>query len=309
MAPQEGNPSREENGSCRLPFRSRFVTVSKGLRMHAFDEGDGPVAFLLHGNPTWAFLYRELIPALRDHMRVVAPDHIGCGYSDRPDEGQYGYRLRDRVEDFSRLVDSVTAGEPVDLVVHDWGGLIGLAWAVDHPDRLRSLVVFNSAAFRVPEDRRFHWTLRWARRSPLAHLAIRRWNAFGIAAMRLGCRRRPTASVRRGFYAPHRGSRGRIAQAKFVEDIPLAPGDPSYDVVKNTELGLERLKDRPVLVCWGLRDFIFHEGFLQRWKWFFPSAEVRTFSDAGHYVLEDAGERVIPAVRDFLVRIQTSASD
>ena len=113
------------------PFEGRFLDLD-GVRMHYLDEGAGPPVIMVHGNPTWSYYYRHLILALRDRYRVIVPDHVGCGLSDKPDEGSYPYRLERRVRDLERLIDHVELDGKVTLVVHDWGGMIGMAWAAHH---------------------------------------------------------------------------------------------------------------------------------------------------------------------------------
>lgn len=283
-----------------VPFPSHFCELGAGYRLHYWDEGHGRIVLLLHGNPTWCFMWRDLVGELRTFRRVVVPDHLGCGYSDRPQPGTYGFTLEERVRDLGQFLDRVAPGERIDLVVHDWGGLIGLSWGVRHPERVGSLVVLNSAAFTVPESTRLHWVLRWCRRSRIAKEAMRRWNAFLQGALWLGARKRLPAWVRRGYRAPYQRVTDREAIVRFVEDIPLGPGDPSYRFLHETEDLLGRLRDRPLLLCWGGRDFIFDRVFLERWCQYFPEAEVAVFPDAGHYVLEDAGRAVLERIRRFL---------
>ena len=131
------------------PFTSHYIGVS-GLKYHYIDEGQGEPIVMVHGNPTWSFYYRELIKALSGSYRCIASDHIGCGLSDKPDVTDYDYRLRSRVDDLDKLSNTVTAGEKITLVLHDWGGMIGMAYALRHPEKIARLVVMNTAAFLPP---------------------------------------------------------------------------------------------------------------------------------------------------------------
>ncbi|GAB4249829.1 MAG: alpha/beta fold hydrolase [Acidobacteriota bacterium] len=301
---EEGSPtSGWEERTRLLPFASHFCELDGGHRLHYLDEGRGKIALLLHGNPTWCFLWRDLVGELRTFRRVLVPDHLGCGHSDRPRPGDYDFTLEQRVRDLDQFLGAVAPGEVVDLVVHDWGGLIGFGWGVRHPGRIRSLVVLNSAAFTVPESSRLHWVLRWCRRSPIAKGAMRRWNAFLHGALWLGARKRLPAWVKRGYRAPYRRAADREAIVRFVEDIPLGPADPSYRFLRETEDLLPQLRDRPLLLCWGGRDFIFDGAFLERWRRAFPEAEVALFPEAGHYVLEDAGKAALERICKFLERV------
>ena len=132
------------------PFVGRFLDLD-GVEMHYLDEGRGPLIVMVHGNPTWSYAWRRLVLALRDDHRVLVPDHVGCGLSDKPDDTRYPYRLERRIDDLQRLIDHAAPDGDVTLVVHDWGGMIGLGWAARHPERLARLVLLNTAAFPLPD--------------------------------------------------------------------------------------------------------------------------------------------------------------
>lgn len=283
------------------PFPRRYLDVG-GARMAYLDEGTGDPVVLVHGNPTWSFFFRDLIAALRDRCRMVAMDHVGCGMSDRPDDSRYEYRLARRVEDLDRLLDHLNLRSDLTLVLHDWGGMIGMAWASRHPERVRRLVILNTAAFRLPTTKRLPWQLWIVRNTPLGPLLVRGLNAFSLGLVHTCPIRALPPAVRAGYLAPYRSWADRRAVLRFVQDIPLRPGDPSYDLVRSVEEGLPRFSTVPMLICWGLRDFVFDADFLTLWRERFPHAEVHAFADAGHLVLEDAGDRIPGLLRDFLDR-------
>lgn len=281
------------------PFEGQYLDLD-GLRYHYLDEGEGEVVVAVHGNPTWSFYYRDLVRALRGEYRVVVPDHIGCGLSDKPGDDDYDYTLSRRIADFSRLMDELDV-EDINLVLHDWGGMIALAWAVRHPDRIKRLVVFNTAAFGLPETRRFPWQLWLVRDTPLGPFMVRGLNAFARGATHLACtRKRLAKEIRDAYCAPYDNWSDRIATLRFVQDIPLRPGDRGFDIVSNTAAQLDVFRDRPVLVCWGAKDFVFDDHFLAQWRRILPNADVHRFADCGHWVLEDASEDVIPLIQKFL---------
>jgi haloalkane dehalogenase len=281
------------------PFRSKWLDID-GLQMHYLDEGEGEIVVAVHGNPTWSFYYRDLVQALRGEYRIIVPDHMGCGLSDKPNDDRYDYRLGRRVEDFGRLMDDLGL-EDINLVVHDWGGMIGLAWAVRNPGMIRRLVILNTAAFHLPKTKAFPWQLWMVRDTPLGPLMVRGFNGFARGAARFACtRKKLSREVRDAYCAPYDSWADRIATLRFVQDIPLRPADPGYEIVTDTSASLEVFRDRPVLMCWGDRDFVFDHHFLAEWERIYPQAEVHRFPDCGHYILEDASEQVIPLIRDFL---------
>ena len=141
------------------PFTGRYLDLD-GLRYHYLDEGEGPLVVMVHGNPSWSFYYRNLVLALRDRFRCIVPDHIGCGFSDKPGDERYDYTLAQRVADLERLLEHVGGSEKVTLVLHDWGGMIGMAWAARHPERIARLVILNTAAFHLPAEKKFPPALR-----------------------------------------------------------------------------------------------------------------------------------------------------
>jgi cis-3-alkyl-4-acyloxetan-2-one decarboxylase len=277
------------------PFASREMSLG-GLRYHYLDEGRGPVLLLVHGNPTWSFYWRNLVLGLRDGCRLVVPDHLGCGLSDKPQD--YPYRLEQHIANLRTLVERLDLRE-VTLLAHDWGGAIGLGAALEMPDRFSRFVLFNTAAFRSD---RMPWRIRACRAPLVGALAIRGFNAFARAALWMAvCHHdRMTPAVRAGLLAPYDNWRHRIAIDRFVNDIPMGPRHPSYRRLLQIEQGLPSLRDRRLMLIWGLRDWCFTPHFLARFQEIFPGAAVHQFEDAGHYVIEDAHERIVPLVRSFV---------
>lgn len=282
------------------PFQGRYFERN-GLRLHYLDEGSGDPVVMLHGNPTWSFYYRNLVLGLRDAYRTIVPDHIGCGLSDKPDDTQYNYRLAERVSDLEALLDHLGVTKDLTLVLHDWGGMIGMAYATRYPDRIRRLLILNTAAFHLPKGKRLPWSLRLCRSKFLGPLLVRGLNAFCRGALNYCAVQPLSEAVRAAYLAPYDSWPNRIAVLRFVQDIPLQPGDASYAVVSQVEQRLPTLQDVPMLICWGERDFVFDGEFLNAWKERFPHANVHTFAGAGHFVLEDASSDLIPLVRSFLL--------
>ena len=295
--------------SACYPFTGRHHDLD-GLRYHYLDEGSGEPVVMVHGNPSWSFYYRNLVLALRERYRCIVPDHIGCGFSDKPGDDRYDYTLASRVGDLERLLDHILLPDrKITLVLHDWGGMIGMAYAVRHPERIRRLVILNTAAFPLPPEQKFPFALRLCRDTQLGALLVRGANAFSLAASFVGCKRNPMPKqLRRAYRLPYDSWQNRIATLRFVQDIPLSPGDRSYQLVNATAAGLEQFRKLPMLILWGDLDFVFTPRFLDEWQKRFPAAEVHRFADAGHYVLEDAASEVIPLVQAFLARTEATES-
>lgn len=272
-----------------------------GLSMHYLDEGEGDPVVMVHGNPTWSFYYRKLVLALApEGYRCIVPDHIGMGLSDKPGDDRYAYTLESRVDDLGRLIDHLDLDSKITLVVHDWGGMIGMGWAARHADRIGRLVILNTGAFPLPAGRAFHAPLRFTR-TALGGLLVRRFNAFSAIAARKCVTRRPMPKdVRDAYTAPYDSWDDRIATLRFVQDIPLRDEDPGYAIVRDTGEGLHQFRETPTAIFWGDKDFVFDQPFLDEWRRHLPEAEVTQFADCGHYVLEDAAEEIVPAVKRFL---------
>jgi haloalkane dehalogenase len=282
------------------PFKSHQFDRGGGIRLRYIDEGTGDPVVMVHGNPSWSFYYRNLAIALRGSHRVIVPDHIGCGFSDKPGDDAYEYTLDSRVADLEALLDSLGVDRDITLVVHDWGGAIGFAYATKYPDRIKRLIVLNTSAFLKPPTKTMPLALSFVRSTPIGALLVRGFNAFALGASIVGCKRRSMTPRERHWYRkPYDSWKNRIATLRFVQDIPLGPGDRAWNRMVETQDRLELLRDKPMLICWGMKDFVFDHHFLTEWERRFPNAEVHRFDDCGHYILEDAADEVIPLVAAF----------
>lgn len=277
------------------PFTSRELRIGPH-RYHYVDEGQGQTLLLVHGNPTWSFYWRELVRALAPKFRVIAVDHIGCGLSDKP--RKYPYRLAQHIDNLGEFIQRLDL-EHITLLAHDWGGPIGLGAALAARERFRRFVLFNSAAFRA---KRIPMRIRVCRAPLLGRVAVQGLNLFARAALRMAvCRHeRMTPAVRAGLLAPYDSWRHRQAIYRFVADIPMSPRDSSYQTLCEIEENLWQLASDPWLLIWGLRDWCFTPEFLDQFLTYFPQAQVHRLPNAGHYVVEDAYERIVPIVKAFI---------
>ncbi|MFG0334484.1 MAG: alpha/beta fold hydrolase [Maioricimonas sp. JB049] len=277
------------------PFESHSLDL-EGVRYHYVDEGSGEPLLLVHGNPTWSFAWRHLIRDLSRDYRVLAVDHVGCGLSDKP--ADYPYRLGQHVSNLKRLVETLDL-QDISLFGHDWGGCIGMGMAGEMPERIRRIVLMNTAAFR---SKQIPLRIAVCRLPVLGALGVRGLNLFSRSALTMAVshRERMTPAVRAGYLAPYDSWAHRVAVHRFVQDIPLRPGHPSYETLVGIESRLERLQDHPMLLIWGEQDWCFTTEFLAEWQQRFPEAEVMRIPEAGHYVFEDAHEQMLPRIRQFL---------
>src|SRR5262249_45352562 len=193
------------------PFDGRRFAQA-GLGLHYLDEGAGDPVVMLHGNPTWSFYYRNLVLSLRDSYRCVVPDHIGCGLSDKPPESLYDYSLKSRIDDVAALLDHLGLRENLTLVLHDWGGMIGMAVATRHPNPIMPLIVSNTGACPLPNSKSFPWQLWLGRNTRLGAWLILKQNAFcRAAASWCVTRKKLPADVRAMYLKPYDSPEHRVA--------------------------------------------------------------------------------------------------
>jgi haloalkane dehalogenase len=279
------------------PFEPKTLLCGSA-RMSYLDEGarTDEAVLLVHGNPTWSFYYRGLVQRLAGTgMRCVAPDHIGMGLSDKPQD--YPYRLETHIENLERLVASLGLRR-VHLVVHDWGGAIGFGWAARHPEMVARIVVLNTAAF---PSQRMPWRIAVCRTPLLGEAIVRGLNGFAGPATWMAVRRKALpAEVKHGYLFPYDSWRNRIGVARFVADIPMRADHPTMSTLKQVEAGLAQFQNRPITILWGGGDFCFNDSFFDRWRVTYPHATARHLPDAGHYVLEDATQEELAGIADFL---------
>ena len=281
------------------PFPSRWLTLEGDVRLHYLDEGprSAPPVVMVHGNPTWSFYFRNLISGLSRTHRVIALDHIGCGLSDKPQD--YPYTLEQHIRNLETLLLHLDLHD-VTLALHDWGGAIGMGFGTRHPERIARLVLFNTSAFYLPA---VPWVLHLARSRVLGEVMLRGLNAFALGASVVGLHHheRMTSQVRAGYLAPYASWADRVAVYRFVQDIPVTAAHPTRETVNAIDARLPMLAECPTLIFWGARDFVFTvRDFLAGWRQRFPKAQVHVFEDAGHYVVEDAHERILPLIQAFL---------
>lgn len=278
------------------PFSPKQFTTPTGARLSYLDEGprSDEAVLMLHGNPTWSFFYRNVVRTLSPNLRCVAPDHIGMGLSEKPQS--YDYTLATRIADLEALVASLGL-KRVHLIVHDWGGAIGCGFATRHPEMIGRMVILNTAAFFSPHIPR---RIALCRLGILGKMLVRGFNGFAGPASWMSTVRPLPVDVKHGFLFPYDSWANRVAVHRFVMDIPMQASHPMRTTLDGIEAKLPLLADRAKLILWGGRDFCFNDHFLTRWREIFPQASVQRYTEAGHYVLEDAGDDALQRICAFL---------
>jgi pimeloyl-ACP methyl ester carboxylesterase len=294
------DPMLENILTKSFPFKRNFINRN-GHQYHYVNEGQGSPVVMVHGNPSWSFYYRNLVTELSENHQCIVPDHIGCGLSDKPSDEGYDYTLVNRIDDLVALLDHLDVKENITLVVHDWGGMIGMGYAARYPERIKRLVVLNTGAFHLPKAKKLPPALWLGRNTFVGTLLVRGFNAFSSVASYIGVKRQPMSKeIRQAYVAPFNSWKNRISTLRFIQDIPLKPGDRNYQLVAEISDSLEQFNKLPMLICWGLKDFVFDKYFLAEWQQRFPDAKVHAFDDCGHYILEDASAEVVPLINNFL---------
>lgn len=275
-------------------FQSHFANIND-VRMHYIDEGQGPVIVMVHGNPTWSYYYRNLIRLLSANHRVIAVDHIGCGLSDKP-QG-YRYTLGQHIDNLDNLLGQLEITS-FSLVVHDWGGAIGMGLATRYPERIQKIVVLNTAAFL---SKRIPFRIQICKWPVIGPFIVRAFNAFAWPATFMAVTKPLKKEVAAAYLAPYDSWRNRVAIAAFVRDIPLTDDHVSYPVLEQIDTSLSSIHDAgiPLLILWGGRDFCFDKVFYDEWCRRFPDAEKHYFTDGGHYILEDKIQEIEPLIERF----------
>jgi len=283
------NPSDWINRSL-YPFESRFLFLESG-RMHFVDEGSGGPIVMVHGNPTWSFVYRELIKGLSPPFRCIAMDHIGFGLSDKP-EG-WSYRPADHAGNLEKLIETLGL-KKITLVVQDWGGPIGLSYAVRHPDNVRSIVILNTWMWPVSGVLHYELFSRLMGGAP-GRFLIRRFNFFVTVLMRQMFHGKMPKEVYRHYVMPLNHPKDRKGCRVFPKEI-LGSGQWLAGLWSRREV----LRTKPALILWGMRDIAFRKQELNRWTRFLPHARVERFEKTGHFVQDEKGEDICPIIDAFL---------
>ena len=274
------------------PFESHYLDLEMG-KMNYVDEGSGAPVVMVHGNPTWSFLYRHLIKQLAPEYRCVAMDHIGFGLSDKPTD--WTYRPEDHARNLTTLIEALDLKD-ITLVVQDWGGPIGLSYAINHPENVKRLVIMNTWMWPVNHDW-YYIAFSGFTGGPIGRFLIKRFNFFARVIMRqaYGDKTKLTEHIHRHYLKP-------LEVPEERKGCWVFPGQILGSTAWLRDLWARRslLADKPKLIVWGMKDIAFREQELSTWVDAFPDAEVIKLGDAGHFVQEEAVDELGQAVKRFL---------
>lgn len=273
-----------------FPYESRFLDLH-GCRIHYVDEGAGPVMLMLHGNPTWSFLYRHLIARLRDRFRCIALDYPGFGLSSAAPD--YRFLPAEHARVLEAFVETLDLRDST-LFVQDWGGPIGLRVAARQPGRFRALVVANTWAWPITGVAHFEWFSRLIG-GPVGGFLIRRFNLLVNLFIPAGHKRtRLPSEVMAHYRRPFPTAPSRVATHVFPREIT-----GSAQLLSDVEAGLARLAHLPALIVWGDGDFAFRRQERQRFESIFAHHTTRLLRGAGHFVQDDAPDEIADAIVDW----------
>lgn len=293
------------------PWKPNWFRSPEGA-LHYVDEGPraGRPVVLVHGNPTWGYLFREFVPVLvAAGHRVIVPDHLGFGRSDKPG-GVELYEVARHAGRLEALLESLDLGGAV-VVPHDWGGPIVLRWAGRHPDRVAGLFILNTLAHGVspailpPGKQRLPLPvpLHLFRTPGVGELLVQGLDAFKPLMFRLAVERseRLTPTIRRAYRSVHPGWSERAGMLAFARQLPDRPGGPINAMNEETEALLAKhYRRKPVRIVWGERDRVLPASLIETaWLRTLPDAEVTPIPEAGHFLQEDAPEQVVPELTRF----------
>ncbi len=288
----------DETFDGSFPYVPHYHRVD-GIDIHFVDEGNGEPVVMVHGDPTWGYLYRNFVPALMQKYRCIVPDHMGMGKSSVPQERSL-YWLEQHIANLEALLLHLDLFN-ITLIVHDWGGPVGLGVAVRHPERITRLVILNTWAFAPWPGGPLPRLLEIIRLERGEAFVLKK-NGYLEAALRGTTYKTDnlTETVMKAYHAPFRTPESRLAMLCWSRDIPVLETDRSYAEMKRIEQSLSRFSNLPVLLMWGMKDPVLTPAVLRRWQEIYPRAKTYELEDASHFLQEDTPELIVKRIEEFL---------
>ncbi len=287
----------KETFNGTFPFKPHFKMIN-GFRMHYVDEGKGEPIVCLHGEPTWSYLYRKFIPPLSKTNRVIVPDHMGFGKSDVPQDKPY--LLAQHIDNLTKLLLELDL-KNITLVGQNWGGPIMFGFAVNYPERVKRLVIMNTSVGVFPEGSST-WVSNMEEQGTYDGFFENLRETLPILLTRGGVGKdtEVTDTMIWAYTAPFPNKESTIGAKAFPRDIPVGRNHPSAGIMYSILDKLDLLRDKPKVIIWGLQDPVFPRSVLDRWLGIYPGTEVHELPEASHFLQEDASEKIVKIIQEFL---------
>lgn len=276
------------------PFASHWYDLGRA-RMHYVDVGQGPVLLMIHACPMWSFEFRRLISAFSTQYRVIAIDQMGFGLSDKPKK--FDYRIETHIDCLERFIKHLNL-KNITFILHGRGAAIGMGCAIRMAEDVRAFAIMNAMAF---SDFSLPWRLQICKIPWIGPQIVLHSKIF-FHGME-NC----SQAVKDGYMAPFRDKSSEYPLLRFIKDIPCAPEDDSALSMFEIESGLWILRDKPMLMIWGGRDWLYGEECMEKWFQYFPNADVFRIKSAGRYLNEDAPEEIYALLKQFLTRVESQS--
>jgi pimeloyl-ACP methyl ester carboxylesterase len=286
------------------PFKPHLRSIN-GFRMHYVDEGEGEPIIFLHGEPTWGYLYRRFIPPLSKTNRVIVPDHMGFGKSDVPQN--MPYTLAQHIDNLTKLILELDL-EDLTLVGQDWGGPIMFGFAVNYPDRVKRLVIMNTGIGVYPEDTKTWVSDMIAKGTYEKILGNLKKTLPGLLAGGVSKETKITETMIRAYTAPFPDKASCKGAMAFPLDIPVGRNHPSAPIMHSILERRNLLRDKSKIIIWGLKDPVFPRMILNWWLQAYPRTEIHELSEASHFLQEDAPDKIVKIIQEFLLKSKMEAT-
>lgn len=283
---------KNETFNNTFPFQPHFETIN-GFRMHYVDEGEGEPVLCLHGMPTWGYLYRKFIKKLSATNRVIAPDQMGFGKSDVPQDKEY--RMEEHVDNLKELLIKLDL-QDITLIVQDWGGPIGFGFAVDVPERIKRLVIMNTSVGVMSEDKK-PWYAMLEEKGIYNQFIM---NIEGLIKGGIHNKEKVTDTMIKAYTAPFPSEEYYLGALAWPKDIPVGKEHPSAVIMQHVRDNLDKLSNKEKVLIWGLKDPIFPEKTIDWWHKIYPNIETHEIPNAAHFLQEDAPKEIISIIQDFI---------
>jgi haloalkane dehalogenase len=283
---------KNETFDGTYPFKPHFEKIN-GFDMHFIDEGTGEPILCLHGEPTWSYLYRNFIKELSNSNRVIAPDQMGFGKSDVPQEKKY--RMHEHIDNLTKLILKLDLNN-ITLVVQDWGGPIGLGFAVDHVERIKRMVIMNTSVGVMREGRK-PWYATLEEKGIYKEFIM---NIEGVIKGGIYQKDNITDSMINAYTAPFPSEEYYIGAFAWPKDIPIGDSHPSAPTMKHVRENLNNLSEKEKILIWGLKDPIFPKKMINWWQKIYTDIKTYEIKDASHFLQEDAPDEIISIISDFI---------